>query len=91
MKVTSRNLVSAAAVSAVAALTLAGCTPAAEEPPAETTTLTVWVDAERVDALTGAAEAYSEATGVQVDVVSKDVATIKDDFIQQVPTGRGPD
>lgn len=92
MKVTSRNLVSVAAVTAVSALALAGCTPAEETPtPGETTTLTVWVDAERVDALSGAAKAYTDATGVQVDVVSKDVATIKDDFIQQVPTGRGPD
>lgn len=92
MKVSSRNLVSAGAIAAVAAIALAGCT-AAETPeePAETTTLTVWVDAERVNALSGAAADYTAATGVQVDIVSKDVGTIKDDFIQQVPTGQGPD
>ena len=54
-------------------------------------TLTVWVDAERVDALKGAAEAYTEKTGVEVELVGKDNANIKDDFIQQVPTGQGPD
>lgn len=92
MKVSTRSLVSAGAIAAVAALALSGCTPGGgTDEPAEGTTLTVWVDAERVDALSGAAEAYAEATGVQVDVVSKDVATIKDDFIQQVPTGNGPD
>ncbi|WP_156759196.1 sugar ABC transporter substrate-binding protein [Microbacterium karelineae] len=55
------------------------------------TTLTVWVDAERVAALQGAADAYTEKTGVAIDLVGKDTADIKDDFIQQVPTGEGPD
>ncbi|MBP1076308.1 arabinogalactan oligomer/maltooligosaccharide transport system substrate-binding protein [Microbacterium terrae] len=80
---------------AVASLVLAGCAgggTAGETPAAESTTeLTVWVDSERVDALKGAAEAYTEKTGVKVDLVGKDNNTIKDDFIQQVPTGRGPD
>ncbi|MBP2437033.1 sugar ABC transporter substrate-binding protein [Microbacterium amylolyticum] len=53
--------------------------------------LTVWVDAERLDALQDAADAYSESTGVTVNLVGKDTADIKDDFIQQVPTGEGPD
>ena len=81
---------------------LAGCSGSAN--PADTTkpedstgaessenTLVVWVDAERVDALQGAAEAYEEKTGIAVDIVGRDVNTIKDDFIQQVPTGKGPD
>ena len=80
---------------AVASLVLAGCAgggTAGETPAAESTTeLTVWVDSERVDALKGAAEAYTEKTGVKVDLVGKDNNTIKDDFIQQAPTGRGPD
>src|SRR5690606_19699931 len=58
---------------------------------APSTSLTVWVDAERVDALQGAAEAYEEMTGVVVEIVGKDAGDIKDDFIQQVPTGEGPD
>ena len=57
---------------------------------APSSTLTVWVDAERVDALQGAADAYEDRTGVAVDLVGKDTADIKDDFIQQVPTGEGP-
>ena len=64
---------------------------ASEAPEEAASTLTVWVDQERVDALKGAAEAYTEETGVDVELVGKDNATIKDDFIQQVPTGRGPD
>ena len=80
---------------AVASIVLAGC--AGSGAPAETdegdasTELTVWVDTERVDALKDAAEAYTEKTGVAVDLVGKDVDNIKNDFIQQAPTGRGPD
>jgi arabinogalactan oligomer/maltooligosaccharide transport system substrate-binding protein len=94
-----------AALSLVAALGLAGCSSSAAEKPAEnsanpspsqaqeapSTSLTVWVDAERVDALQGAADAYEEKTGVAVEIVGKDTGDIKDDFIQQVPTGEGPD
>ena len=70
---------------------LSGCTASGDDGAAAGGTLTVWVDAERVDALQGAADDYSEQTGVEVDLVGKDNATIKDDFIQQVPTGEGPD
>lgn len=89
-----------AAITLAATLGLAGCAGGAEEAPADesgdeapeaSTTLTVWVDSERVDALQGAADAYEEKSGVVVDLVGKDTADIKDDFIQQVPTGEGPD
>ncbi|KAF2412739.1 maltose ABC transporter substrate-binding protein [Microbacterium sp. B35-04] len=81
---------------AVASIVLAGCagsgTPAdSDEGGDASTELTVWVDTERVDALKDAAEAYTEKTGVEVDLVGKDVDNIKNDFIQQAPTGRGPD
>jgi arabinogalactan oligomer/maltooligosaccharide transport system substrate-binding protein len=81
---------------AVASIVLAGCAGGGDDSAANddsdaSATLTVWVDAERVDALKGAADAYSEKTGVKVDLVGKDVADIKDDFIQQAPTGKGPD
>ncbi|MEV5069297.1 extracellular solute-binding protein [Microbacterium sp. LMI12-1-1.1] len=80
---------------AVASIVLAGCagsgTPADSDEGDASTELTVWVDTERVDALKGAAEAYTEKTGVEVDLVGKDVDNIKNDFIQQAPTGRGPD
>ena len=81
---------------AVASIVLAGCAGGGDDTAGNddsdaSATLTVWVDAERVDALKGAADAYSEKTGVKVDLVGKDVADIKDDFIQQAPTGKGPD
>ncbi|MCC2031281.1 sugar ABC transporter substrate-binding protein [Microbacterium allomyrinae] len=80
---------------AVASIVLAGCagsgTPAETEDGDASAELTVWVDSERVDALQGAADSYSEKTGVKVDIVGKDNSTIKDDFIQQAPTGKGPD
>jgi arabinogalactan oligomer/maltooligosaccharide transport system substrate-binding protein len=96
MTVNTKNLLRIGALAVVATFALAGCSPASSEnsnnsdtPPAST--LTVWVDAERVDALKPAAAQYTEKTGVEVDLVSKDNATLKDDFIQQVPTGKGPD
>ncbi len=95
MKVNKKSAVAAGALVTVGMLALAGCagggaTPSETE-AASSGALTVWVDAERVDALQGAADAYAEETGVEVELVGKDNATIKDDFIQQVPTGRGPD
>ena len=89
-----------AAFAIATTLGLAGCAPQApadnetkapEDGGDAASTLTVWVDAERVDALQGAADAYTEKTGVEVELVGKDNADIKDDFIQQVPTGEGPD
>jgi len=91
-----------AALSLVAALGLAGCSSGSDEAATDETsgdqpvqeasaTLSVWVDSERVDSLQGAADAYEEKTGVAVDIVGKDTGDIKDDFIQQVPTGEGPD
>lgn len=94
MRVNTKSLLAAGAVAVVATLGLASCAGGnseSENGAAEGGTLTVWVDSERVDALKGAAEAYTEETGVEVDIVGKDVSTIKDDFIQQVPTGEGPD
>ncbi|WP_350347930.1 maltose ABC transporter substrate-binding protein [Agromyces sp. G08B096] len=94
MRVNRKGLLAAGAVAVVTTLGLAGCAggdSGSEGDSSAASTLTVWVDAERVDALKGAAEAYSEKSGVKVDIVGKDVADIKDDFIQQVPTGKGPD
>jgi arabinogalactan oligomer/maltooligosaccharide transport system substrate-binding protein len=94
MRVNKKGLLAAGAVAVVVTLGLAGCAGGDAGSDAEASssgTLTVWVDAERVDALKGAAEAYTEKTGVEVELVGKDNADIKDDFIQQVPTGKGPD
>ena len=95
MTVKKKGLLAAGAVAVVASLALAGCSSgeagAGDSSASATSTLTVWVDSERVDALKDAAAAYEDKTGVVVKLVSKDNATIKDDFIQQVPTGKGPD
>lgn len=92
MTVNKKSLLLAGAVAVVASLALAGCAPqAATDKAASGSALTVWVDAERIDALKDSVAAYSEKTGVKVKLVSKDNATLKDDFIQQVPTGKGPD
>jgi arabinogalactan oligomer/maltooligosaccharide transport system substrate-binding protein len=93
MKVNNKSWLALGGIAAVS-IVLAGCAGNAAQPEATedaATTLTVWVDSERVDALKGAADAYSDKTGVTVDLVGKDNNTIKDDFIQQAPTGRGPD
>ncbi|GAB3632627.1 extracellular solute-binding protein [Microbacterium shaanxiense] len=95
MKVNMRGIAAFGAIAVVSTLTLAGCATGATDDSADAEgdagSLVVWVDAERVDALKGAADAYQDKTGVEVEVVAKDVDTIKDDFIQQVPTGKGPD
>jgi len=93
MKVTKRGFLGLGSIAIASAFVLTGCQASSDNGGDAPTggTLTVWVDAERVDALKGAADAYTEKTGVEVELVSKDNATIKDDFIQQVPTGEGPD
>src|SRR5690554_5988737 len=92
MMVKSRSILAAGALATTAALALVGCSAGSDDSGSDAATkLTVWVDAERVDALKGAAAAYEEKTDIEVDLVSKDTAKIKDDFLQQVPTGKGPD
>ncbi len=96
MKVNKRGVVAFGAVAIVSALSLTGCaSESGDENPSKgegsSSTLTVWVDAERVDAVKGAADTYQEKTGVKVDLVGKSVDDMKNDFIQQVPTGKGPD
>ena len=97
MKVTKRSILAFGALAVTSAIALSGCassTPSADEDSSgkgAAGKLTVWLDAERVDALKGAADAYEEKTGVTVDLVGKSVDDIKDDFIQQAPTGKGPD
>lgn len=95
MKVNKRGILAFGAIAAVSTLTLAGCSAGGDSAQGDDestdSALVVWVDAERVDAVQGAADAYEEKTGVAVEIVGKDVDTVKDDFIQQVPTGKGPD
>ncbi|UUE19870.1 maltose ABC transporter substrate-binding protein [Microbacterium sp. J1-1] len=95
MKVNKRGIAAAGAIAIVSTLTLAGCSTGTSgddnSGSEDSGTLVVWVDAERVDALKGAADAYEDKTGVTVELLGKSVDDMKDDFIQQVPTGKGPD
>ncbi|WP_435746913.1 sugar ABC transporter substrate-binding protein [Microbacterium sp. PMB16] len=94
MKVNKRGIVAAGAIAIVSTLTLAGCaggTSGGDSSAEKGGKLVVWVDAERVDALQDAADSYEDKTGVKVELTGKSVDDMKDDFIQQVPTGKGPD
>lgn len=97
MKITHKGAgVTALVVSA--GLLLTACSSTTEEgaspEPTDTataSTLTVWVDAERTAEVQAAADTYEAATGIDVEVVSRDNSTLKDDFIQQANSGSGPD
>ncbi|WP_434810203.1 sugar ABC transporter substrate-binding protein [Microbacterium sp. bgisy189] len=90
-------------VAALAATTLllAGCgggttTPTeteSEAPAADYSgvTLTVWTDENRQPAIEAAAAVFEEETGATVELVQKNFEDIRNDFINQVPTGEGPD
>ena len=90
-------------VAALAATTLllAGCgggttTPTeteSEAPAADYSgvTLTVWTDENREPAIEAAAAVFEEETGATVELVQKNFEDIRNDFINQVPTGEGPD
>ena len=51
----------------------------------------MWVDAERSPALKDITARFQADTGIEVKLVVKDFAAVRDDFITQVPTGKGPD
>lgn len=101
-----KRSLAALALSATAIFALSACSGNAAPaetatPEAETTTeapttdaagaLTVWVDQERVSALQAVVDAYSAESGIEVNLVGRNVDDLKNDFIQQVPTGEGPD
>nr|WP_028046648.1 maltose ABC transporter substrate-binding protein [Cellulomonas sp. URHE0023] len=83
------------------ALTLTACSgsddsgddasAAPSESAAATGTLTMWVDDTRIDEMKPVVAAFSEESGVQVDLVQKPTGDIGKDFVAQVPTGEGPD
>ena len=82
------------AMATVAALALAGCaTGDAGDDLADSgsTTIVMWVDTERAPALKDIAAQFKEDTGITVKLEIKDFATVDQDFISQVPTGKGPD
>lgn len=96
MKVNKRSIAAFGAIAAVSALTLVGCASGGDsnndsgdqESAGE---ITVWVDADRAGVLEEAAGAFTDETGVEVKLVQKEFGEIRDQFVQQVPTGEGPD
>lgn len=73
---------------------LAGCAAGSRndsEDSGDSTPITVWVDLARKGALEESAKAFTSDTGIEVKLVTKDFGTVNQDFITQVPTGKGPD
>jgi len=82
------------AMATVAALALAGCATGDtgdDLADSGSTTIVMWVDTERAPALKDIAAQFKEDTGITVKLEIKDFATVDQDFISQVPTGKGPD
>ncbi|NEM90931.1 sugar ABC transporter substrate-binding protein [Galbitalea soli] len=83
-----------AAVATVAALALAGCSGTSSSPSspaAAGSTITVWADDTHIAALKTVVATFEKANNVTVKLIQKDGAKIVSDFIQQAPTGNGPD
>ena len=99
MKVNKRSIIAFGAMAAISSLALAGCASGGGNDEGDsgagdveyTGEITVWVDADRADVLQDAADAFTADTGVEVKMVQKEFGEIRDQFIQQVPTGEGPD
>ncbi len=53
--------------------------------------LTIWADDTRYSQIQDFSKDFTAETQVEVNVVQKSVDTLVDDFIAQVPTGKGPD
>lgn len=95
MKVT--RTAAALATTALVATALAGCSTAASDdnPPTSSAAageLTVWVDANRSAELQEIAAKFKADKGISVKLVQKEYGDVmKEDFVKQVPTGKGPD
>ncbi|GAA1219110.1 maltose ABC transporter substrate-binding protein [Rhodoglobus aureus] len=94
MRVNNKGLWAAGALAVTASLALSGCTAAsdtANNGSGNGGSLTVWVDADRASVLKDAAADFTAETGVEVKLVQKEFGDIRDQFIAQAPTGKGPD
>jgi arabinogalactan oligomer/maltooligosaccharide transport system substrate-binding protein len=98
MSIQKRHILVGGALAATASLALVGCAGGGStsggggetnEPSAGS--LTVWVDANRAEALEDVAAQFTEESGVKVELVQKDFGDIQEQFIAQVPSGEGPD
>lgn len=77
----------------VGALALSGCAGGdAAGANSDAQTLTVWVDPNRATELKDIAAQFEDDKGIKVKLVQKEYGDVmKEDFIKQVPTGKGPD
>jgi len=97
MKVNKRSILGLGAIAVTSALALAGCassTPSGDDSGEKAEfsgQITVWVDADRADVMGDAAKEFTADTGVKVSLVQKEFGEIRDQFVQQAPTGKGPD
>jgi len=97
MKVNRKSAIGVGALIAGSMILLGGCASGGGDDSGDSgdsgdsTPITVWVDIERKPALEPVAESFTEDTGIEVKLVTKDFATVDQDFISQVPTGKGPD
>lgn len=95
MTVTSKRITVGLAIISIGAIALSGCSGSgsgsAEPSGGGGDPITVWVDIERKPALEEPASSFTEKTGIEVELVTKDFSTVDQDFISQVPTGKGPD
>ncbi len=96
MKVNKKGALGLGAMIVGSVLVLAGCAAGGGDnggdgEGADSTPITIWVDIERKPALEPVAKAFTKETGVEVKIVTKDFANVDQDFISQVPTGKGPD
>jgi len=90
MKVNRKRVIGISAVAVAGALVLAGC--AGGTAPAESVgEIVVWVDADRAAVLKDAAAEFEADTGITVKLVQKEFGEVRDQFVQQVPQGEGPD
>lgn len=97
MKVNKRSILGFGVIAVTSALALAGCassTPSGDDSGEKAEfsgQITVWVDADRADVMGDAAKEFTADTGVKVSLVQKEFGEIRDQFVQQAPTGKGPD
>lgn len=95
MKMTARRMLTAGAIATVGILGLGACstpTSGGTNAASDKASITIWVDANRAKALTDVISTFEKENGVSVKVVQKEFGdALREDFIKQAPTGKGPD
>ena len=86
MKIRKSSIAAAVATLAAGSM-LAVSTPAI----ANTPTLLVWVDSQRVATFKPSVDAWAKANGVTVTLTGKDFGQVRDQMKTAVPAGTGPD